>query len=282
VGTYFTIITCRNSEDNITQALKSIKQQTLKPEYIIVIDDGSTDKTPELLLDLQKDWDSLHIISHPASEYDIKRVVRNWNEALKLAKMKGLSQTAYHMIATDDTVYSNSYAEKIISYMDLNAQLGIVSGTYSKYAPIMPHGAGRFVRNSFFENSCWSGYYPEQMGYESAVLYEANRCGFGYAVLDDATFKHTKALGKDHKFYEFGASMHTLGYHPLFVIARFLKYFTTGKVTGRVGSLYMLYYYFKYQAKSEGYDRMYDETIRKFVRKRQVDRLRRLLFLKLR
>ena len=33
----------------------------------------------------------------------------------------------------------------------------------------MPHGAGRFVRNSFFENSCWSGYYPEQMGYESAV-----------------------------------------------------------------------------------------------------------------
>jgi hypothetical protein len=68
----------------------------------------------------------------------------------------------------------------------------------------------------------------------------------------------------------------------MFVIARFLKYFTTGKVTGRLGSLYMLYYYFKYKSKSEGYDRMYDEKIRKYVRKRQVDRLRRLLLLKLR
>ena len=48
------------------------------------------------------------------------------------------------------------------------------------------------------------------MGYESALLYEAGRCGFKHIVITNARFKHTKPLGQSHKFYEFGASMQTL------------------------------------------------------------------------
>jgi hypothetical protein len=55
--------------------------------------------------------------------------------------------------------------------------MAIVSGNYTKYKPMMPHGAGRF-RNSFFENTYWHGYYPEKKGYESAILYEANYRGY--------------------------------------------------------------------------------------------------------
>ena len=142
----------------------------------------------------------------------------------------------------------------------------------------MPHGAGRFVRNSFFESAYWHGYYPEKMGYESAILYEANHRGYAYSVLNDARFEHTKPLGRNHKFIEFGASMQTLGYHPLFALARFLKYFVTGSVTGRIGALYMLYYYLTYKPKSEGYDSMYSEKIRKYVRKKQLDRLKKKFF----
>ena len=49
LGTYFAIVTCRNSEANIERTLLSIKTQTIVPEYVIVIDDGSTDDTPTLL-----------------------------------------------------------------------------------------------------------------------------------------------------------------------------------------------------------------------------------------
>jgi hypothetical protein len=66
-----------------------------------------------------------------------------------------------------------------------------------------------------------------------------------------------------HKSYELGASMRTLGYHPLFVLARFLKYFITGKVMGGQGSIYMLYYYSSFTPKSGRYDRVYDKTLRK-------------------
>lgn len=278
MGNYYAIVTCRNSEDNIIAALNSLKDQKLKPEYVIVVNDGSTDRTTEILNDVQKDWNSLHVITHSDWGYDIKRVSKNWNEAIKLSRDKGLQKVDYHLIATDDSVYSKDYAEKIIAHMDSHPDVAIVSGNYTKYKPVMPHGAGRFVRNSFFESAYWHGYYPEKMGYESAILYEANHRGYAYSVLNDARFEHTKPLGRNHKFIEFGASMQTLGYHPLFALARFLKYFVTGSVTGRIGALYMLYYYLTYKPKSEGYDSMYSEKIRKYVRKKQLDRLKKMFF----
>jgi glycosyltransferase involved in cell wall biosynthesis len=276
VETYFAVVTCRNSQETIRKALLSIKDQTISPEQVIVINDGSTDETKDILENMQKEWPSLHVISNPDLGYDISRVVKNWNAAIKLNRDSGLQKADYHMIATDDTIYPSDYAKKIISYMDSNPSVAIASGSYSKYRSVMPHGAGRFIRNSFFEKTIWHGYYPEQMGYESAILYEASLRGYTYIVRDEAKFEHIRPLGETHKFYEFGASMRTLGYLPLFAVARFLKYFITGEVTGRVGAIYMLYYYITYTPKSVGYDRMYDTNIRQNIRKNQVQRLKNI------
>ncbi|MGA9297719.1 MAG: hypothetical protein WBV72_09955, partial [Nitrososphaeraceae archaeon] len=206
-----------------------------------------------------------------------KRVVLNWNEAIRFSKEKNLKRTKYHLIATDDTEYSPDYVETLLHSMDSDEKIAIASGTYSEHIPVMPHGAGRLVSNSFLEDSVWRGFYPEKMGYESAVLYEADRCGYNYLVLSNARFKHTRPLGQSHKFYEFGASMQTLGYHPLFALSRILKYFVTGEVTGRIGALYMLYYYLSYQPKFEGYDSLYDERIRNYIRTYQLKRLRNII-----
>jgi glycosyltransferase involved in cell wall biosynthesis len=271
---YFVILTCRNSQNSIRNAISAILKQTVAPEYIIVINDGSNDKTAEILHEIQSTCHYLHVITHPDRGYDITRVVKNWNEAISFSKKSGLKSTKYHLIATDDTEYSPDYVKKLLSSMDSNEKIAIASGTYTQYIPVMPHGAGRMVRNSFLEDSTWKGYYPEKMGYESAVLYEATRSGYEYLILSESRFKHTKPLGQSHKFYEFGASMQTLGYHPLFVISRFLKYLLTGEVTGRVGALYMLYYYLSYKPKAEGYDSLYDERIRLYVRNTQIKRLK--------
>ncbi len=277
VQNYFAVVTCRNSQETIKKALVSIKEQTINPAHVVVINDGSTDKTKDILAEMQKDWPSLYVITNPNLGYDISRVVKNWNAAIKLSSDKGLQKTDYHMIATDDTIYPRDYAERIISYMDSNPSVAITSGTYSEYKPVMPHGAGRFIRNSFFEKTIWHGYYPEQMGYESAILYEASHCGYSYIVIGDAKFEHIRPLGETHKFYEFGASMRTLGYHPVFAIGRFLKYVVTGEVTGRLGAIYMLYYYLIYSPKSVGYDRMYDKNIRHYIRENQVQRLKNII-----
>jgi glycosyltransferase involved in cell wall biosynthesis len=268
------VLTCRNSEDTISHALGSIMEQTITPEYIIVIDDGSTDKTRDILDGMRKGRETLYIITKPDLGYDISRVVKNWNSAIQLTRERSLPKTDYHMIATDDTIYPRHYAEEIISHLDSHPSVAIASGNYAKYYSVMPHGAGRFIRNSFFETTSWHGYYPEQMGYESAILYEANYCGFTHTVLDSVKFEHINPLGHVHKFREFGASMRTLGYHPLFVLARFAKYLITGQVTGRMGSIYMIYYYLSYNPKPEGYDRLYDSTLRQYIRSNQIKRMK--------
>lgn len=271
MGSYFAIVTCRNSEANIERALLSLRNQTAKPAYVIVVDDGSRDRTPEILKRLQADWPELHVITNPDLGYDIARVVSNWNKAITHARQNNLPATDYHMISADDVVYEKDYAEKLMRRMDLG-EIAVASGNYGQHSAVTPHGAGRFVSNRFFEKR--HHLYPEKMGYESLVLHTAVQEGYAYAVFDDARFDHVRPLGSSHHFYEFGASMRTLGYHPVFVLGRFFLYFLTGRPIGRLGALYMLYYYLSYKPKDSGYDSMHDSDVRSFIRKHQLKRIR--------
>jgi glycosyltransferase involved in cell wall biosynthesis len=278
VGSYFAIVTCRNSESEIENAIISLLKQTTKPRYIIVVDDGSTDNTPNILNRLKSKNDNIYVITNPDLGYDIGRVVRNWNSAINVARDFELEKTDYHMISTDDTQYEEFYAEKIMRKMDEDKIIAISSGNYDNNSYATPHGAGRFVRNSFFNNVL--GQYPEKMGYESVILQMSLYHGFKNLVNNEARFSHTRQLGSNHHFYEFGASMRTLGYHPLFVLGRFMQCFVTGKPIGRMGAIQMLYYYLSYKPKQMGYDSMYDPEIRQAIRIRQKTRIKQIFRLR--
>jgi glycosyltransferase involved in cell wall biosynthesis len=278
VGSYFAIVTCRNSESEIENAMISLLKQTTKARYIIVVDDGSTDNTPNFLNRLKSKNDNIYVITNPDLGYDIGRVVRNWNSAINLARDFELEKTDYHMISADDTQYEEFYAEKIMRKMDEDKIIAISSGNYDNNSYATPHGAGRFVRNSFFNNVL--GQYPEKMGYESVILQMSLYHGFKNLVNNDARFSHTRQLGSNHHFYEFGASMRTLGYHPLFVLGRFMQCFVTGKPIGRMGAIQMLYYYLSYKPKQMGYDSMYDPEIRQAIRIRQKTRIKQIFRLR--
>jgi glycosyltransferase involved in cell wall biosynthesis len=278
VGSYYAIVTCRNSEIEIENAINSLLKQSAKPRYIIVVDDGSTDNTNSILQGIKLKNKNIYIITNPDLGYDIGRVVKNWNSAIDFAKNTNLEPTDYHMISTDDTHYEELYADKIMSQMDYDDKIAISSGNYDNNTYTTPHGAGRFVRSSFFDNVL--GRYPEKMGYESVILQLSLYHGFKNVVNNDARFSHTRPLGTNHQFYEFGASMRTLGYHPLFVLGRFIQCFSAGKPMGRLGAIRMLYYYLTYEPKKEGYDSMYDPEIRKAIRIRQKTRILQIFGIK--
>ena len=121
VGTYHSIITCRNSETSIEDCILSIYNQTVKPSYVLVIDDGSTDNTSYILKKMKDRISDLFIITNPDLGYDITRVPFNYNKAISFIKNNQLESTDYHMIASDDAIYERDYADKIIKFMDKNS-----------------------------------------------------------------------------------------------------------------------------------------------------------------
>src|SRR4029079_5464139 len=77
VGSYYAIVTCRNSENEIENAIISLLKQTTRPKYVIVVNDGSTDGTSKILEELKSKNDRLYLITNPDLGYDIGRVVKN-------------------------------------------------------------------------------------------------------------------------------------------------------------------------------------------------------------
>jgi Glycosyltransferases involved in cell wall biogenesis len=92
VGSYYAIVTCRNSENEIENAIISLLKQTTKPKYVIVVDDGSIDGTASILEGLKSKHDSLYVITNTDLGYDIGRVVKNWNSAINLARKLNLEK----------------------------------------------------------------------------------------------------------------------------------------------------------------------------------------------
>ena len=229
MGTYFAMLNCRNSENCILESLISFNEQTLATKYVIVIDDGSNDKTLQKLRKIQVEWRNslFFIITNPDLRYNIGRVSSNWNKAIRFAQERNFEQTSYHLISADDVVLEKKYAEKIIANMDSNPDIAVASGDFGENISVTPHGAGRVVRNFFFMKN--HGLYPEKMGYESLLLYTAAQAGYRYTVFPHVRFRHTRIVGKNHNFYEFGVSMRKLGYRPLFAIHQCLSYFASGK-----------------------------------------------------
>jgi len=46
---YIAVTPCGNEEKNLPNLMQSITAQTIEPELWVIVDNGSTDKTPELI-----------------------------------------------------------------------------------------------------------------------------------------------------------------------------------------------------------------------------------------
>lgn len=247
----------RNSEDTISAVMDSLIGQTLPPKKIIVVNDGSTDRTEKILQEYQKTDKRVKIINTGSKTRDYKRIVKLWNMCLE-------SGYDYHMISAGDTVFQKDYAEIIINGMDRDPKIVVASGNTQTDEVADPHGGGRFVRQDFFYK--FYKKYPEIVGYESEILFKAQIHGYKVFVYGTATFNHTDQLGHKHSFTEFGQGMRSIGYHPLFVLGRTINEIRKNGAIGRRGAISMLWNYIKYRPEREGYFSLFPQEDRKRVR----------------
>ena len=76
------IMATYQSRFTVERSIRSLLVQTLAPLEIVVVDDGSTDGTPEVLAELARDVAILHVVSSPKN----RGVAATLNEAISLAR----------------------------------------------------------------------------------------------------------------------------------------------------------------------------------------------------
>lgn len=259
----------RNCRSTISQVMDSLLEQDMPPAKIIIVDDGSTDGTSDILAKYTaNNTDKIEVITTNNQTRDYRRLVLLWNMCLR-------PDYDYHMILAGDIILPKNYAASIIHEMDKDADIVISSGVIAGKNTKMPQGAGRFVNQSFFYNNY--NKYPNIVGYESEILYRARILGYKLAVFDDIQFQHVDELGHKHNFTEFGWGMRALGYHPLYVLGRALLP-VFGKSDMKPQSAFrMLWYYLTYKPQKDGYYSQFPAKFRQNVRTLQASEMRQTI-----
>ena len=119
------ILIARNEEKIITKTLECIINQKLKPYRIIVINDGSKDKTGEIV----SKFSSVELINRPPRDesYLAKKELAGTIN-LGLEKLQNDQKCQYVCIIGSDILYSENYLYEIVSRMKKNPNLVIASG----------------------------------------------------------------------------------------------------------------------------------------------------------
>jgi hypothetical protein len=216
---YWVVVVTRNGADHLPRTLDSLLSQRKAPNSVTVVDDGSTDNTPNILRRYLRLNDNLTVLAKPDRGYDIRRVPANINQAW--TKNAGLT-TEYFMISGDDCTYPIDYATSLLTRMQADSRLVVASGRPttggSQSHEHSPSGSGRMVRCSFWRTV--GSAYPLRAGWETWLLFKAAENGFEVQLFDDLTYEHARPRGAGHQFVYWGAAMSTLGYPPLYAIGR--------------------------------------------------------------
>lgn len=120
------IIPAHNEEKNIFYCLKSLEQQTFEDFKVVVVNDGSTDKTAEIAKEFVSKNPNFQLLSLEKSEHQPgAKVVRTFNAGLKSQTL-----TTFDIICKFDAdiIFPQNYLKKISEVYTINPKAGMVSG----------------------------------------------------------------------------------------------------------------------------------------------------------
>lgn len=279
---YIIISPVRNEERNIEFTINSVLRQTIKPSKWIIIDDGSSDNTPNIIKKYTRNNNWMLLIQLVDRGYydlngggEIKAFYKGYEKIKNeyfdfLVKLDG------------DISFDEHYFENLFKEFSLNEKLGIASGALSniqkdnKLAPEKtfkhhPRGAARVYRKE-----CWDhlGGVEDKLAWDSIDVYKARMLGwdtFNFAGI--RAIHHVKTWRKGgliKGLIRAGRLQYLMGTHGLFFTAKLIK-----RIFSRpylLGAFIMLYGYLKSYLSDE--ERVSEPELMDYIRKEQLKRLR--------
>ena len=251
------IIPARNEESKIAKTLESILNQDLKPYRVIVVNDGSTDKTGKIVASFTK----VEVVNRSARTENLvakKELAETFNA--RLQKLLNDEDCKFILISGADLIIPINYLSTIVKRMIENPNIAVSSGVIKDEFSTVPRGPGRVVRYDFWKKI--GLIYPVNYGFEGYLLAKSASMGYENVVYEDVIATTQRKTGSEYhptRYYYYGLGMKALGWTIPYALARI---FILSKVKPK-GAYHMLRGYFS------NYRDLYEPELRKYVKNTQ-------------
>jgi len=123
---YYIIIPTYNEEKFIALTLQSIVEQTVLPSKIVVVNDGSTDKTEEIIQSFCDNYSFFSLVNKTSEAIHLpgSKVIQAFQKGLET-----LDDNYDIMVKIDaDLIFPSNYFETIIKHFQSDERIGMVGG----------------------------------------------------------------------------------------------------------------------------------------------------------
>jgi poly-beta-1,6-N-acetyl-D-glucosamine synthase len=274
---YVLITPVKDEYENFQKTIKSILNQEIKPSKWVIINDGSTDGTRELIDDLCKinNWvvpvhNPPEYKRKPGGEFVLKKGfdIININEYDFIAKMDG------------DLSFGQNFFKDLFLEFDRDPKLGIASGScfIKENGKLIEETKARVHTRGpmkVYRTQCYIdiGGIEPLLGWDTIDEVRAHQRGWTTRTIPELEIIHLRptqsASGRINGLRNMAKASYYIGYHPLFLIARGIKYMKDKPYI--IGGLAMITEYFMNYLERK--PQISDQDLKDYVRKEQIKKL---------
>lgn len=281
---YLLITAAHNEQDFIEKTIISVINQDYKPAEWVIVSDGSTDETENIVKKYTLRYSFIKLIVNDRKEgRNFASKVYALNTGIKSIINKDYK---YIGILDADVSFDSNYYSSLIKEFNKNSKLGIAGGDYFdivnqkkihiKASLFSVRGATQFFRRECFEQI--GGIQPIKYGGEDALAcYAARMNGWEINNIDYLTVLHHRPTGLTGKNilktrFRDGLVEYSLGYHPLFQFVKCIKRLTEKPLF--IGSVLRFLGFWTKMIKSE--KRTVPEELLNYIKHEQFKRIVRI------
>jgi GT2 family glycosyltransferase len=282
-STYVLITPARNEARFIEETIKSVVAQTVRPARWVVVSDGSTDGTDEIVARYAAEHPWIELVRMPERrERHFAGKVHAFN-----AGYDRVRSVPYDVIGSldGDISFDGEYFSYLLGKLAENPRLGLVgtpfkeTSTYDYRFVSIEHvsGACQLFRRSCFEEI--GGYVPVKGGgVDHVAVITARMKGWKTRTFTDKVCLHHRHIGSAERGvlmarFKVGALDYALGGHPLWELFRTAYQMTQPPFV--VAGLMVLAGYV--WAAARGVERPVSRELVEFRRREQMQRLKKFL-----
>jgi GT2 family glycosyltransferase len=230
---YVLVTPAKNEEVSIRVTIESVVNQTVLPAEWLIVSDGSTDRTDEIVHAAAVACPWIRLLSlPPRTQRSFAAVVHATEAGVRVLNVEGYE---YIGLLDSDVRFRPDYFERVIECFESSPRLGVAGGVVIDVGlrkDRLPRnrqdvpGAVQFFRRTCFEALGGLVAVPEG-GWDALTCARARMVGYETRLLTDLVVDHLKPRniaegGLLRRNWQMGVRDHALGYRPLFELAKCL------------------------------------------------------------